>query len=450
MPKKRTIEEINQKIQDGSVHVVTADEVPELVEELGVDQTFDEVDVVTSGTFGAMCSSGVWLNFGHSDPPIRAERISLNNVPCYGGLAAVDTYVGATQPSTDRGLSYGGGHVIEDLLKGKNVHLVAESSGTDCYPRRYLSNDLRLDDFTQAVMANPRNAYQRYNVATNSSPRTLHTYMGKLLPNWGNATFSGAGELSPLLNDPSYKTIGVGTKIFLGGGVGYVTGEGTQHNPEEGFGTLMVQGNLKGMTPEFVRGASFGGYGCSLYVGLGIPIPILDSSLVRSTAVRDQNITTKVIDYSVSSCDRPVLAEVTYEELFSGCIDVQGQEIPTSSLSSRFMAKKVASELKSLILNRQFGQLTLPVERLSQSSKPPSPNHPRRPSEVIHPSSPDNNGLWYYEDQCVHCGQCIAHCPFEVFSWAEEEDRVVVKAENCTQCLSCEGVCPTQALVVGS
>ena len=35
-------------------------------------------------------------------------------------------------------------------------------------------------------MCNPRNAYQRYNAATNTTDRLLHTYMGTLLPNTGN------------------------------------------------------------------------------------------------------------------------------------------------------------------------------------------------------------------------------------------------------------------------
>ena len=70
-----------------------------------------------------------------------------------------------------------------------------------------------------------------YNVAINLSDRTIYTYMGVLRPNLGNANYCSAGQLSPLLNDPLYKTIGIGTRIFLGGGIGYVTWQGTQHNP---------------------------------------------------------------------------------------------------------------------------------------------------------------------------------------------------------------------------
>ncbi|MHA1928414.1 MAG: homocysteine biosynthesis protein, partial [Candidatus Thorarchaeota archaeon] len=254
--KDKTVQEINERIQDGNARVVTASEMTELVAEMGADGAAHEVDVVTTGTFGAMCSSGMWMNFGHSEPPMKMSRVWLNDVEAYGGVAAVDAYLGATQLSESLGMEYGGGHVIEDLVRRKPVHLRAEADGTDCYPRKQLSVDVSIDDMNQATLSNPRNCYERYAVATNSTGKTLYTYMGKLLPNMGNATFSGAGELSPVVNDPRYRTIGIGTRIFLGGADGYVIGNGTQHSPENGFGTLMVQGDLKGMSSEFINGAT--------------------------------------------------------------------------------------------------------------------------------------------------------------------------------------------------
>ena len=128
---------------------------------------------------------------------------------------------------------YGGGHVIQDLVAGKAVHLEAEAYGTDCYPNKRLEREITLKQMTNAILCNPRNCYQNYNVAVNLSKRTIYTYMGPLRPKAGNANFCTAGELSPLFNDPYYRTIGIGTRIFLGGGVGYVVFPGTQHNPEQ-------------------------------------------------------------------------------------------------------------------------------------------------------------------------------------------------------------------------
>jgi uncharacterized protein (DUF39 family)/CBS domain-containing protein len=360
---EKSIAEINERIEDGSVRVVTADRMGEIVSELGAEKAAKEVDVVTTGTFGPMCSSGVFLNFGHSDPPIRMQRVWLNEVEAYAGLAAVDAYLGATQSSEDKGMNYGGGHVIEDFVAGKSIQLRATSYGTDCYPRKELETTITLEDLNQAIMFNPRNAYQRYASATNSTDRTLYTYMGTLLPQYRNVNFSGAGALSPLSNDPDFETIGIGTRIFLGGAGGYVVGLGTQHDPVHRFGTLMVTGDLKDMKPEFLKGATFYGYGATLYVGIGIPIPILNARMAKKTAISDADLVTDVIDYGVGRRERPVLRTVTYEELKSGVIELEGKEAHTSPLSSFLMAQKVADELKNRVERGEF-LLSLPIERL--------------------------------------------------------------------------------------
>jgi uncharacterized protein (DUF39 family)/predicted transcriptional regulator len=360
---EKTVQEINEKIKDGSVNVVTADKMTEIVREIGPKKAAKEVDVVTTGTFGAMCSSGVFLNFGHADPPIKMQKIWLNDVEAYAGVAAVDAYIGATQLSETRGFDYGGGHVIEDLVERKTLELKATAYGTDCYPRKYIETNITLDDINQAIMLNPRNGYQRYNVATNSSDRVLYTYMGTLLPDHGNATFSGAGELSPLYNDPDFETIGIGSRIFLCGAQGYIVGEGTQHESVNNLATVMVSGNLKKMSAEFLKAAIFYKYGTSLYVGLGIPIPVLNENVAKKTGISDADIVTNVFDYSVARRARPVLRKASYAELKSGKIEINGKEVITSPLSSFQTAKEIATTLQDWIKDRKFF-LSQPVERL--------------------------------------------------------------------------------------
>ncbi len=358
----KTVEDINQKIREGSVVVVTAAEMKEIVAELGAEKAAKEVDVVTTGTFGAMCSSGAFFNFGHSDPPIKMQRVWLNDVEAYTGIAAVDAFLGVTQLSETRE-GYGGSHVIEELVEGKEVELKATSYGTDCYPRKEIYTEISLEDLNQAIMLNPRNAYQRYNAATNSSNRILRTYMGTLLPNFGNVTFAGTGEISPLNNDPEYRTIGVGTRIFLCGAKGYVIGEGTQHSPP--YATLMVKGNLKEMDARYMKAAYFPGYGATMFIGIGIPIPILDAEMARFTAIRNSEIETKILDFGVPRRDRPVVRKVTYEELISGRVEINGEEVRVSPLSSFYMAEKIMKELKKQIERREF-YLTSPVDRIPQ------------------------------------------------------------------------------------
>ena len=381
----KTLAEINEKIKKGEAVVVTAEEIIDLVDEKGIKKAAQEVDVVTSATFGPMCSSGIYLNIGHSKPKIKlgGGKTYLNEVPVYTGFAAVDFYLGATALPDDDPRNrvhpgefrYGGGHVIEDLVAGKDVKLVATAHGTDCYPRKSLETWINLKDVNEAVLFNPRNAYQNYNVAVNLSHKVIYTYMGILQSNLGNANYCSAGQLSPLLNDPYYKTIGVGTRIFLGGGVGYVVWQGTQHNPtaprtEKGVprssaGTIAVLGDLKQMSPEWLKGTSMTGYGVTLSVGIGVPIPILNEEILLYTAVKDEEILAQIVDYSEAYPQRKSgsLGEVSYAQLKSGKITVQGKEVPTGSLSSYAKARKIASLLKDWIRKGKF-LLTEPVELL--------------------------------------------------------------------------------------
>jgi len=361
----RSVDEINEKIERGDAVVLTAEEMIKLVESSGVEVATKEVDVVTSGTFGAMCSSGAFLNFGHADPPIKMTRCWLNDVPLYKGIAAVDGYLGATAASETKGFDYGGGHVIEDLILDKEIELRAESYGTDCYPRRNIETVITIDDLNQAVLLNPRNCYQRYDAATNSTDHVIYTYMGTLLPNYGNITFSGAGQLNPLCKDSNYETIGIGTRIFLGGGIGYVIGEGTQHSPGKGFGTLMVRGDLKQMSSQYLRGATFHRYGVTLYVGVGVPVPIINERVASTAAIRDDEIFVDIRDYGVPTRPdlRPVVKRVSYTELRSGKVVVGDKDVPSSSLSSYKTASEISEVLKKWILNGRF-LLTKPVELL--------------------------------------------------------------------------------------
>ncbi|OIP43044.1 hypothetical protein AUJ95_01045 [Candidatus Desantisbacteria bacterium CG2_30_40_21] len=380
---QKTIAEINERIKKGDAVVVTAEEIIDIVDKKGVSQAAKDVDVVTTATFGPMCSSGFYFNFGHSKPRIRAQKVWLNNVPAYGGLAAVDAYLGATElPEDDPtntiypgAFKYGGAHVIEELVSGKAVQLKAISYGTDCYPRKEIETRISLNDMNEAVLFNPRNAYQNYNVATNCSDKVIYTYMGILQPRMGNANYSSAGQLSPLLNDPLYLTIGIGTRIFLGGGIGYVVWQGTQHNPcalrgenkvpKRGAGTLAVLGDLKQMSPAWLKGVSMIGYGVSMAVGIGVPIPILNEEICQFTAVRDAEIYAPVIDYSKTypQMESDVLCEVNYSQLKSGSIIVNGKNIPTGGLSSYAKAREIANILKEWIKKGDF-LLTEPVINL--------------------------------------------------------------------------------------
>jgi L-aspartate semialdehyde sulfurtransferase len=381
----KTIAEINEKIKTGKVVVVTAEEVIAIARDKGVKRAAAEIDVVTTGTFGPMCSSAAYFNIGHSKPRIKlgGGRVSLNDVPAYAALAAADVLIGANAlPDDDPRnkvhpgeFNYGGGHVIEELVAGKDIRLVASAYGTDCYPRRKLETWINIGDLNDAVLFNIRNAYQNYNVAANTSNKTIYTYMGVLKARLGNINYCSAGQLSPLLNDPCYKTIGIGTRIFLGGGTGFVAWPGTQFNPgvprtdkgvpRGGAGSLCVIGDLKQMNPRWLMGTSVLGYGCTLTVGIGVPIPILSEEILSYTAVTDDDIFAPVVDYGEAypNLQPGNLGEVSYAQLKSGRVTIQGKSVPTASLSSYPRAVEIAATLKEWIAQGKF-LLTEPVAPL--------------------------------------------------------------------------------------
>ena len=383
----RSIAEINDKIRSGSVVVVTAEEVIGIAREKGIKKAAREVDVVTTGTFSPMCSSGAFFNIKQPKEKMKLGGgwVTLNGVPAYAGLAAADIYLGATaipdgDPRNNNGrpgkFRYGGAHVIEDLVSGKKVVLSAGAYGTDCYPRKSREQKIGLKDMNEAVLFNPRNCYQNYNVAVNLSDKPIYTYMGLLKPKLGNANYCSAGQLSPLLNDPFYRTIGVGSRVFLSGAQGYVAWNGTQHNPDvprsengtprKGAGTLALIGNLREMDPQWIKAVSYTGYGVSLSLAVGVPIPIIDEDMMKTVSVSDDDLFAPVVDYSrfyPTGEGEALLGEVSYAQLKSGSIEVKGKQVPTGCFSSYSKAREVAGKLKSLIQSGDF-LLSQPVAQL--------------------------------------------------------------------------------------
>jgi uncharacterized protein (DUF39 family) len=361
MSEKRSIEEINEKIRNGKAVVLTAEQVSAMGKEMTPAQITRKVDVVTTATFGPMCSSGAFINFGHTTPPMRMEKLTLNNVPTYGGVAAVDAYIGATETAMPHD-TYGGAHVIEDLIAGKDILLQASAKGTDCYPRTDIKTLINKNSINEFIMFNPRNAYQNYNVAVNSTSKLKFTYMGTLLPAFGNANFSTSGELSPLINDPELRTIGIGTRIFLGGATGYVAWNGTQFNtgkPLNDYGvpvgnaaTLALIGDAKQMNTQFIKAAHFEKYGVTMFVGIGIPVPVIDEEIAMRVTIRNSQIETNIIDYGSGKFE--ILGRIDYESLFSGEIALSGKKIRTAPLSSVKVAREIAELLKNEIAEGRF------------------------------------------------------------------------------------------------
>ncbi|MEL7417199.1 MAG: homocysteine biosynthesis protein [Cyanobacteria bacterium J06648_1] len=379
----RTIATINEKIARGQAVVWTVAEVKAKIDQLGITQIFEQVDVITTGTFEPMESSGAIINLGHTDPPIKIRQCWLDGIPAYAAFGAVDLYLGATatadynlqdsDPNLREGSEKGGGHVIEDLIAGRAVQLKAIGQKTDCYPRATWENAITKDNINQFYLFNPRNLYQNFIVGVNGGDRTLYTYLGALQPRLGNAVYSNPGAISPLLNDPDLTSVGIGSKIFLGGGIGYIAWEGTQHFPLQKrlpnrtpigpAATVALVGDAKQMSADWVRGCYFKNYGPSIMLGVGVALPVTSEKVVQNCAVLDRDIVAPVIDFSIPRRVRPTFGLVSYEQLQKGHVTIDGQSVRVAPLASKYRSLQVAQEIKAWIQAGEF-TLTEPVAPL--------------------------------------------------------------------------------------
>ncbi|MGF1676700.1 MAG: homocysteine biosynthesis protein [Rivularia sp. (in: cyanobacteria)] len=382
----RTIAEINDKINQKKAVVLTVEELKAKVIEIGIAKAAKQVDVITTGTFEQMESSGAIINLGHTDPPIKIRRCWLDGVPAYSGFGAVDLYLGASSIAEPlegeevrsgeaaAKILRGGGNVIEDLIAGKPVQVKAQGQVTDCYPRASFETTITRDTINQFYLFNPRNLYQNFIVGVNGGERPLYTYLGLLQPRLGNAVYSNPGAISPLINDPYLQLVGIGTRIFLGGGIGYVSWEGTQHNPMQKrlpndtpvgpAATLALIGDAKQMDARWVRGCYFHNYGPSIMLGVGVPLPVLNEQVVEHCAVQDNDIVAPIVDFSIPRRVRPTFGLVSYTQLKSGRITIDGKTVRVAPLASIFLSRQVAIELKQWIQAGTF-TLTEPVAPIS-------------------------------------------------------------------------------------
>ena len=132
----------------------------------------------------------------------------------------------------------------------------------------------------------------------------------------------------------------------------------------------MVQGDLKQMSARWLKGISMQGYGNTLAVGIGVPIPVLDEKIAAFTGVSDEQLMTQVVDYGHDYAHgvQRNYGEVSYAQLKSGAIEVNGREVPTAPLSSTVRAREIAETLKQWIEKGDF-QLSQPVTTLPSAAE---------------------------------------------------------------------------------
>ncbi|MCE5337944.1 MAG: methanogenesis marker 16 metalloprotein [Methanomicrobiaceae archaeon] len=305
----KTMREIDEKIQNGSAVVYTAEEFKRLIRE-GAMVSAADVDVVTTGTSGVMSGTAAILSVPVAEPGAfeRAERAWVNGVPCMPGpcpnerLGLVDLIVSGTAHA---GAGYGGGHLFRDIVEGRGIEVVVEAADRSVEAR------VTLDDFSYARLFTTRSAYRNYTAYVNTQPTRVKTIfsIGGLEGPCREVSVSGCGEINPLQNDPLGLAVSAGTPVILNGSVGMVTGEGTRSTPTRP--NLTAIADMVGMQPRYMGGFRTSA-GPECITSLGVAIPVLDDRQVAGLRVLDEEIPLPVADINT----RAILGEATYADIW--------------------------------------------------------------------------------------------------------------------------------------
>ena len=372
----RTYEEINEKIESGKANVISAFEAKSVIKDKGVKSFLNNVDVVTCASFEMNTNASLYMSFGQTDPLIYFSEAYLNDVLAYP-TGPTDLLLSSVAFSKDKP-EYGGAHIIEDLVAGKDVHLKVSGKNLQVFPNRDFETWFKLDDLNCINLFLNQAINQNDIVATNSGDIDINSHMGTLIAHLENSTYNSSSFLNPLINDPLCKTIGVGTRVWIAGGVGYITGYGSNHNPAQRkneYGvpvgnavTLSAIGDLRGMKKKWIRGGYLKSFGPVLYVGVGVPIPVLNEEIVNFLAITDEHIHTTMFDFSIPRRTKPILGQCPYSELRTSTILINKKSTLSAPLSSMSGAIEICNLTKEAILEKTLF-LSKPLEPINMNVK---------------------------------------------------------------------------------
>ncbi|HNL87002.1 MAG TPA: methanogenesis marker 16 metalloprotein [Methanoregulaceae archaeon] len=362
----KSIEDINQKISRGEAAVLTAAELKRRIAE-GEHLTVSDVDVVTTATFGIMSGTLALLHIHVSEPGTfhHAEKAWLNGVPAIPGpcpnerIGVVDLVVFGTSRANP---SYGGGHLFRDLVEGKKVELVIEAAGIE------ISRKVTLSELGLARMVTTRSAFMNYQAFINRSQSTVKTIFSVqgISGPYREVTVSGCGDINPLQNDPQGRVIGVGSRVLLNGGMGYIMGQGTRSSREHP--NLAAFADMKEMVPDMMGGfVTADGPEC--ITSLGVAIPVIDNTILDSIRISNAGIPLPIADIE----DRTAFTSSHYGEVWDHT-DLVITYSPEACLQCEPCQAAAICPTRAII-----------------------------PGEKIDPL------------RCVHCGTCIRECIGDAF-----------------------------------
>ena len=371
--------EINEKIKSGKAQVLTAQEAKALIKEKGLQYFTNNIDIVTFASFEMHTNALIYLSFGQTDPLIYFSEVYINNVPaCPTGPTDIALSCVAF---SEENPEYGGAHVLEDLIKGKDIHLKAAGRNLEVFTNKEFETWFNLKNLNHGKLFLNQAIIQNNIVATNSGEKDINSPMGTLIGNLENSTFNSSSYLNPLMNDPYANLIGIGTKIWIAGTAGFIAGPGSHHNPlqkrnEHGLPIgpgiiLSAVADIESMNSKWIRGGFIKSYGPVLYIFLLFPLPVLNEEAAKYISVTDDKIHSTIVDFSIPRRTKPTFGQCTYSELRTSTVIINKKPTLSAPLSSMAMAIEICNELKDTILQKNFllSEKILPVDLNTEPKK---------------------------------------------------------------------------------
>jgi putative methanogenesis marker 16 metalloprotein len=318
--RTKTISEINEKLLKGEAVVMTAMEFKKEVRS-GYKFKVSDVDVVTTATRGLMSGTSAMVVIPVSGKAVfrQADKIRLNGVPCLPGMGpaegagTVDAVIYGTAESVDYEGRYGGGHLLRDIVAGKEIHaeILTDEGKT-------ITTLFTIDDLTFARIYSFRNAFQNYYSFANIKNHTSYRenmrsiFSCRPLPLMRGLSCAGSGELNPLENDPYSRVLRAGMKILVNKAPGVVIGYGTRSSPR--MRNLSLAADMFGMDPEYMGGFITSG-GVEVINSIAVPFPVLSQGVLDDLSrCLDENIPLHLADIG----DRLHIADLSYADVWTG------------------------------------------------------------------------------------------------------------------------------------
>jgi len=348
--------------QTGDLQVRTASEFRALAAEQGLEQAFASTHVVAAADAGFTDQFSLHLSLGPSDPPIRLRQARIDGVEALCGCGSGELVLPAAAAP-----------VLASLLAGRAVHVAATGDATALQPRRELHTSLRLEQIGGARLELQRAISENGIVAVSSAPGLTATALGPLLGPYGSALYGCGGAGSIGLTMPGLAQLGPGSPVLAGGGLGWVTGAGSAHQPgvpRSPLGHALAPGaaaavsvDVQALDPRWVRPCRFEGHGPGLLVAMAAAVPLLTLAAARQAAAGPELLEAPVLDLSIPRRLKPSLGRVSYAELLGGTITLEGQRIRSAPACSPQLAEAAAEHLASELREGRM-PLRLPLRPL--------------------------------------------------------------------------------------